>query len=30
MLPDLVAELEKNIEDRDDARDFRKAAMKLA
>jgi hypothetical protein len=30
MLPDLMVELEKNIEDRDDAREFRKAVMKLA
>lgn len=30
MLPELVVELEKNIEDRDDAREFRKAMTKIA
>lgn len=30
MLPDLVEELEKHIEDRDDAREFRKAVTKIA
>jgi hypothetical protein len=30
MLPELIVELEKSIEDRDDAKEFRKAAMKLA
>ncbi|HMA93545.1 MAG TPA: hypothetical protein VKP30_12710 [Polyangiaceae bacterium] len=30
MLPELVLELEKNIEDRDDAREFRKAVTKIA
>lgn len=30
MLPDLVEEIEKHIEDRDDAREFRKAVTKIA